>query len=384
MFLQTLSLLWGIWLGQLTMQGEKLPFNFELKEEQGKPVMIIHNATERIRCDEITFRNDSMIVRMPVFDSEFHLKVSENNLNGEWINYSKKDHPALPFNAEKGKDKRYYENENAAENISGRWETWFDVNDPDSSLAIGVFEQKGNIVTGTFLTETGDHRFIEGVVSGNKLKMSLFDGAHAWLYIATINNNKLDGIYYSGKSYQGPFHAKRNDKIKLRDPNTITKTEGNFNFSFPSVDNKIISLTDAAYRNKIVVVQIMGSWCPNCMDETAFLSDYYKKHKQEGVEIIGLAFERNPEFEIASTNVKRLIKRYNVEYPVLIAGVSGKENVMKQIPAIKDFISFPTTFFINRQGKVVKVYAGFSGPATGDEYQKYIREFDATIKALEE
>ncbi len=382
MFLQTISLLWGMWLGQLSMQEQQLPFNFELKEEQGKSVMIIHNASERIRCDELTFRNDSMFVRLPVFDSEFHLKVTTGHLSGEWTNYSKKDHPTLPFVAERGKEQRFYETEKATASVSGRWETWFDVNGPDSSLAIGLFEQKGNVLTGTYLTESGDHRFIEGVVTGNKVKMSLFDGAHAWLYIASLQDDKWEGIYYSGKSYQAPFRAKKNEKIQLRDPNAITKAEGTLSFSFPTVDSTLVSLTDTNYRNKVVVLQIMGSWCPNCMDETAFLSNYYKQHRNEGVEMIGLAFERNSEFPIAAANVKRLIKRYDVQYPVLIAGVSGKENVMKKLPALKDFFSFPTTVFIDRKGNVAKVYAGFSGPATGENYLNYQKEFEETLHNL--
>ena len=71
-----------------------------------------------------------------------------------------------------------------------------------------------------------------------------------------------------------------------------------------------------------------------------------------------------------------------MQYPLLIAGVVGKEEVMKKLQGVQNFSSYPTTIFINRKGNVEKVYSGFYGPATGDEYEKYKVEFEETVTKL--
>jgi len=373
---------WGIWLGQLLIPGQLLPFNFELVEEGNKPVMIIHNATERIRCDEISLVGDSMFIRMPFFDSEFRLKNDGRFLAGVWINHGRKDNPQIPFSAIHGVSYRFKTEVASKINITGKWETWFDTDTPDSSLAVGIFNQQGNIVTGTFLTETGDHRYIEGVMDGDSLRLSVFDGVHAWLYIAKADSKNLSGTFYSGNHYHAPFHANRNDSIKLRDANTITKTEGKIQFNFPDLDSVNVALKDSRFHQKVVILQIMGSWCPNCMDESILFNKIYEERKEEGLEIIGLAFEKSSDFNIARQNLKRMKNLLGISYPILIAGVTGKDNVMKALPFVKDFISFPTTIFLNRKGEAVKVHAGYSGPATGSSYEAYQADLKRTLDRL--
>jgi hypothetical protein len=176
-----IGLLMGMWLGQLFLPGQPLPFNFEFKEEKGNIVFVIHNAEERIVCDITDVRGDSIFIHPPYFDSEIKLHIEGDRLRGKWVNYSKKGNHEVVFVGYKGVTERFPDKGNTTLNITGKWETWFDVDSPDSSLAIGVFNQDGHHLTGTFLTETGDHRYLEGVIVGNKLKLSVFDGAHAWL-----------------------------------------------------------------------------------------------------------------------------------------------------------------------------------------------------------
>jgi hypothetical protein len=45
-----------------------------------------------------------------------------------------------------------------------------------------------------------------------------------------------------------------------------------FDFSFPDVYGRLVSLHDQRYKNKVVIVTIGGTWCPNCMDEASFLT----------------------------------------------------------------------------------------------------------------
>jgi thiol-disulfide isomerase/thioredoxin len=303
-------------------------------------------------------------------------------MSGVWINHGRKEKNIIPFSAIQGISYRFKASQKPKYNITGKWETWFDIDNRDSSIAIGQFEQNGSIVKGTFLTETGDHRFLQGIMDGDSLKLSVFDGVHAWLYLAKVNENTLTGMYYSGIHYQAPFNAKRNENVKLRDPSSITTVDAKFDFQLPDLDSSIVTLNDKKFKQKVIILQIMGSWCPNCMDESILFNQIYKERKNEGLEIIGLGFEKSSEYDIARNNLLRIKRRLNIEYPILVAGVSGAQNVMKTFPNIKNFISFPTSIFIDRSGNVVKVHAGYSGPATGAEYEIYQKDLKRTLDRL--
>jgi len=121
----------------------------------------------------------------------------------------------------------------------------------------------------------------------------------------------------------------------------------------------------------------MGSWCPNCMDETRFLSGFYKEYHDKGVEVIALAYERSTDFERSQASLDQLKKRFNITYPVLITGYTNdKKELLKSLPMLANFMGFPTTIIIDKKGNVRKIHTGFSGPGTGNYYAEFINEFE--------
>jgi thiol-disulfide isomerase/thioredoxin len=142
----------------------------------------------------------------------------------------------------------------------------------------------------------------------------------------------------------------------------------------------MISLSDERFRNKVVVIQIMGSWCPNCLDETNFLVPFYDRLNEKGFEVIGLSFEKTGDFQKAISLVNRLKQRLHVKYPLLIAG--DRQNISSALPMINRIMGYPTTLYIDRKGRVRKIHTGFSGPATGGEYDKFRDDFTAFIQKL--
>ena len=298
---QKQSLQQGQWRFTLQLNDSiELPFNAEAKE---KTIDII-NAGERISVDEINYSGDSVFIRMPVFDSEFRGKFSENEITGNYLNHARRNKNVIPFRADYGLGFRFIDRpQKTDKDFSGRWEVEFAGDDPETKTSVGEFKQDGNHITGTFLTLTGDYRYLEGNVMGNAFSLSCFDGSHAFLFTANLQpDGTLLGDYYSGQHWHDTWKAKRNEKIKLANPDSLTFLKPGYDrigFSFPDADSTIISLSDKKFQNKVIIIQIMGTWCPNCMDETAFLSPFYKKYKEKGVEIIGLDFERIDEFRIA-------------------------------------------------------------------------------------
>lgn len=374
----------GFWLGLLQLPGANLPFQFEFAYHDRRPAMIIKNAGERIVCDDISIAGDSIFITLPLYDSEFRLKATSEILSGVWINRGRKIPALIPFKAEKNKTDRFKRTNpvSGIKKLPEKWEFWFNASTPDSSLAIGLLKEENGVVTGTFLTESGDHRFVEGILDGDSLKLSVFDGTHAWLYLAAMNEHTLHGTFFSGNHHKAPFRGVVNDSIKLRDPASLTQAAGAISFRLPDPDSNFISLQDPRFKQKVILIQIMGTWCPNCMDESVFLDSIYNDRAEEGLEIIGLSFERTADFTVASRNIRKMKKRLGIRYPVLIAGVAQKDEVQKVIPAISNFFSYPTTLFIDRKGAIVKVSSGFSGPATGEFWLNYKRDFSRTLDRL--
>jgi len=258
----------------------------------------------------------------------------------------------------------------------------------DTTVAVGEFQQNGSTLTGTFLTSTGDYRFLEGTLADGKLFLSGFNGASAVLFTADIadSTNIINGKLYSGYSGMKNWTAVKDAKAMLPDAYSLTGLKPGIrkiNFSFPGLNGEQVSLSDERFRNKVIVVQFLGTWCPNCMDETAFLSPFYKKYREKGLEVIGLAYERTKDFDRSKKNLDHLKERFDVEYPLLITGyTNNKDEVMRSIPMLNDFRAFPTTILIGRKGEVRKVHTGFSGPGTGIHYEKYTKEFTKTIEEL--
>ncbi len=381
----------GMWRGALTTEtGVVIPFNFELKSNGSKKSITIINADERFDVDEITLKDDSVIIQMPIFDSEFRTVVtSENSLEGVWIKHLANKDAVMQFTAIPDTKWRIKDNAKADVNISGRFATTFTSTDnKDTTIAVGEFKQNGNNLKGTFLTTTGDYRYLEGVVDGKQLSLSCFDGSHAFLFTANVQPDKSlkNGKFYSGFSGIENFTAIKDDNARLPDAYSLTFLKPGFkkiDFSFPDLDGNKISLDDDRFKGKVTIVQLLGSWCPNCMDETAFLAPFYKKYNTKGVEIIGLAYERTTDFNKSKSNVERLKKRFDVDYPLLITGFTNdKEEVSKSLPMMSKFLAFPTAVIIDKKGNVRKIHTGFSGPGTGKYYDEFVNEFEKLINDL--
>lgn len=367
----------------------ELPFNFEVIYKKKKPAIIIRNGEEKILVDEIKIAGDSVFIKMPVFDTEFRCVMKGNDLEGVWINHYRKEKNILKFSAKYGETKRFdFVPGKSNPYFEGKWEVTFSPGSKDSSKAIGIFHhiEQTDYLTGTFLTETGDYRYLEGMKSGNKLYLSCFDGSHAFLFIGKLFEGSLiQGTFYSGLHWQESWFAVRNPDFKLKNPDEITIAKNPneaINLSFTGLDKKTVSLNDKRFLNKPLILQVMGSWCPNCMDESRYLSEVYESYKGQGLEIVALAFEKTTDFEKAKAQVLRMKERLKIKYTVLLTLQTGKEKASESLAFVNKISAFPTTIFLNKEHKVVKITTGFNGPATGNEYLSFKESTEALIRKL--
>ena len=373
------------WHASLNIGPETLPFQFELNRDADPFVRII-NGSERILAENVSISGDSIVIDIPVFLSEIRGKFdNDNQITGYWHNISRGADYKIPFFAEMGKKERF-EASYSDKNFAGNWEVDFSPGTDDHYKALGVFTQAGNKVEGTFLTETGDYRYLEGVATGDSLFLSCFDGAHAFLFKAGISEtNTLAGSFWSGKHWLEPWEASRNEEFALIHPDSLTYLNEGYEklaFSFPDLNGNMVSLSDEKFQDKVVIVQILGSWCPNCMDETAYLAELYDKYHEQGLEIVGLTFEKKHESEHARLAVEKLKSHFGAGYDFLMAGPASKKKAAEALPMLNHIVSFPTTVFMDRNGDITKIRTGFNGPGTGSVYEEYVSSTNAFVEML--
>jgi thiol-disulfide isomerase/thioredoxin len=374
----------GPWRAVLDLGNDKeLPFLLDFTEDR---LFVFHNAEEDIISEPVIIRGDSIIIEHPVFEGVMKGVFTHENISGSFIKPSL--NRVVPFQMTYGSNNRFEVSSKPNRDVSGNWETVFSPDsEEDRYISKGIFEQKGAVVTGTFRTTTGDYRFLEGTMDADTLRLSTFDAAHAFLFEAVATDSTLAGVFYSGNHFSEPFVAHRNENYELPNANALTfLKEGydTFGFSFPDTEGKLVSLEDARFQNKVVVVQIMGTWCPNCLDETKFYTEFYKTHKSDELEFVSLAFEYAPSKEKAVKAIERLKEKVGVPYPILLAqaGSSDKVKANDKLPMLNHILSYPTTIFIDKQGEVRKIHTGFNGPATGSKYTEFVAEFESFVASL--
>jgi peroxiredoxin len=387
-----LALQTGAWRAYLIRKdGVPVVFTMHVIEVNKKKQLIIKNAEEEIILTNLVIKKDAVNFSTPFFESDFKTQLEpDGSLKGTWIKGTADGKQYWPFYAYPNQPERFFTaDKKANNNISGRWAVTITRPNNTERPAIAEFTQKENYLTGTLLTPSGDARYLEGVVTGDSLLLSAFDGSHIYFFSARINNNQTisEGIFYSGFAGKEKWVAVKNDRAQLPDAgNTPQLKEGfeKLDFTFPDINGKQVSINDKRFKDKVVIIQIMGSWCPNCMDETAFLTDYYKKNKQRGIEIISLAYELSTDFKRSQITLRKFQQRFKVTYPMLVSGVSVSDSLKteKTIPQLTTIKVFPTTIFIGKDGKVKQFHTGFYGPGSGEHYTEFKKYFSDTVEAL--
>ena len=380
----------GPWRAWLDSPGGELPFQLVLgrDEETGGLTGTLVNGPEGIAVTSVGFEAGELTVEIEHYDSRIEARLTEaGRLDGRW---TKRSGPAtwaeLPFHATAGAAPRFRstEGEPAAGRLGGRWAVDFS---SSRDGAVAIFEEgPGHTVTGTFLTTTGDYRFLEGTFAGSTLQLSCFDGAHAFLFRAELDaDGKLEGDFWSRDSWHEAWTAVKDGGAQLPDAFTQTVWDERVSLAdlvFPDLDGRPRSLADRAFAGRAILVQVFGTWCPNCYDETEYLVELHRRYADRGLSIVGLAFELTGDFQRDARQVRAYQERHGIPYPILVAGTSDKGAATEALAALDRVRSYPTTIFLSGDGAVKAVHTGFSGPATGPAYDHLRTEFEGRIEEL--
>src|SRR3984885_5971777 len=378
----------GMYRAVLELPAGELPFGLDIEPEGAATVGYLVNGKERVRGEEVTVSGAHLEMRMPGYENRLVADAKGGRLLGEVVlSKSGGNQQHIRLHAQLGQAYRFFEKTAGdPKDVSGRWAVTFTGDDGKPEAAVGEFTQSGDAVGGTFLAETGDHRFLAGQMQGDELYPSTFDGAHAFLYKAKVDSDgALTGDFWVGTAHHEHWVGKRDPNAALPDAYSLTSMRAgakHFDFAFPDLDGHTVTSQDPAFRGKVLLVALAGSWCPNCHDEAAFLEPLYREYRGKGLEIVSLMFEHFGDFSHAAEATQRFRQHYGIEYTTLIAGISVKDEAAKKLPMLDRVYAFPTTLFIDRRGDVRKIHTGFSGPATGDHYTQFEHEVKATLDQL--
>ncbi len=369
----------GQWDATVVVNEIEIPFRFEIADNGERLQGTFFNGPLRITSTDGRFENDSLSLAFDQYASAIEATYSDGRLEGRYVRGTRR---AYPFAAQPASTAEPATAD--APSIAGVWTIPTESSKGERAWRF-IVRQSGAVVSGAILRVDGDTGNLTGAYRDGTFVMSHFSGARPLLLEVTLED---DGSLRLLQNRQRELTAVRSDSAaaaalpKPTDPSrhtTVADPDAPFRFSFPDLDGRIVTNEDPRFTGRVVVVNITGSWCPNCHDEAPFLAELYDTYRDLGLEMVGLAFEEADQLE-NPTRLRAFIEEYGLGYSFLLAGVP--DDLSEKIPQAVNLNAFPTTFILGRDGRVRGVHAGFPSPASGAFYSEARDELTTLIEAL--
>lgn len=342
-----------------------------------------YNGEEEVHTADSRIHGDSIEFRISPYPSWFRGVLKDSSLlTGVWTDEMRPAY-SMPFTARLQPTERP-EYPTMIGNSDG-FKVTFNPGSDNAYEAQGLFTRYTGPCTGTFLTETGDYRYLAGHRTLDKIQLYTFDGAHLFSFEADIASDSLiNGVFRSGKHYSSTWEAHADDFFRLRDPLDITyltdSTSEAFTFQARDKTGKDKTFGPQDFEQSLTIVQAFGSWCPNCLDENRFYKELHEQYADKGLQIIPVAFERGDDLAAITSQLTKQFDEIGIAYPYYLGGPDSKTHASEVFSAVNQIISFPTSIFVNSSGEVVRIHTGFYGPGTGKAYDDYVRETTSFIE----
>jgi peroxiredoxin len=377
----------GLWDAVVVSNDVEIPFRYEIAVNGRQAEGFFFEGDRRVGSSAGSYTNGTFRVEYDHLNTVLEGRLEGEELAGTYRNRRPNARP-IPFRA-----RRFAPVQTGMANppeVAGSWlmsRVASERTAPRDTRTWTLFlRQSGAEVTGSILRVDGDTGTLSGHWTDGKLVLSHFAGERPTRVEAALEADGTLAITLNGNAH---YIAARSAEARAKgipeppDPSRYTSVKDPtepFRFSFPDMEGKIVSNTDERFRGKVIVAAIGGSWCPNCHDEAPFLAELYEKYHSRGLEIVGISFENDADPAVARPRMQSFIRRYNIEYPMLLAGDTGEVNA--KLPQIVNFGAFPTSIYIGRDGRVRSVHAGFASAATGEEHERLKRELTETVERL--
>ena len=379
------------WAGTIDLAQGKLhvPFRMVLDLRSGKPAGYFLVADEKTPIPEITRQGDSLIFGFSEYGAEMRGMWNGARLNGTYIRHRTRGDTLLNFSAvpEVASNIRTEVRSSGAEFPSGKYQVFFEGDDRSQSATLATFWMEGETLHGTFIAPDGDYGLLAGNPSGGKVLLNRFTGWQAIAITLEQRSGMWTGNYFFHNDKPRGFTLSAQadiDSLPLPNRRTTMKNpEAGFTFEGLSISGETIRSSNDRFKGKPLIVDIMGTWCHNCLDSGPLLDELQKQYAKDGLQVIGISFEISDDVDLAKKNLQLFKERNGLTYTMLFCGSLEDENVNKRLRGqLNNFFAYPTTLFVGRDGKVQAIHSGFKGPGTGEEYQAQIREFHELAEKL--
>jgi peroxiredoxin len=370
----------GLWDATVVVNKVEIPFQFEVSGSGPDLKAAFFDGDLRVRSTSGMVEDGTVVFRFDQYGSRVEAAWSGDHLQGKYDRGTRG--AAYPFSARRAVPAPPVEG--TVPQIAGEWRIATTSNKGEKAFRFLV-RQTGAEVSAAILRVDGDTGTLSGGFKNGTFVLSHFSGARPLLLEVTP---AADGSLEILQNRQTKLVALRVEDRRAKelpeptDPRihtTVKDPSAPFTFRFPDLNGQLVSNTDARFQGKVVMISITGSWCPNCHDEAPFLTELYRKYRQNGLEIVGLAFEeadqlKNPE------RLRAFMKQFGIAYPMLLAG--EPDQVADKLPQAVNLNAVPTTFIIGRDGRVRAIHAGFAGRASADFHTKTKQQVTAEIERL--
>ncbi len=358
--------------------GDWLPFRMSISVQNNQEILHVRNASESITLEPVRESGDSVFYRFTDYNAEIALVGNGRERTGYWINYDSEKPVRRSLKTSLRKETLI--TSLPKNDIGGKWKV--EVKLPTRSYqAVFEFNQVGNKLYGTMRTRAGDYRYLEGEINGEEFYLSSFQGSMIFQLKGKVQDEKLTGKILSTTSNSTTFQAVLDESFELPDTRSITKLKNEQPFNLNLKDeNGVWQNFDSLTNNKVTIVSIFGTWCPNCVDEIDYFQELQEKFPE--VQIIAVAFETPAGESERQKRVRNFKQRKGISTTFLIGGKLGKESVANKFPMIDHTGIYPTSFLVDKSGKIREIYTGFNGPATGILFEKFKEEFEEYIHGL--
>ena len=370
----------GHWRAVLDLAGAPLPFGLRIERAGSGWRGQLCNATKCQRFSKVRVEGDSIVFENADYAATIKAALRGDSLIGYYHNVGSNGPRTIPFRAARG----LWPITRAPASLVGRWDaTYFQ--DLGTSPRVFEFRNGSAGIEGTLISSTSDYGPFSGTVSADSFAIGYFDGSFVYLITGKVHGDTLRGIFHAGLRTQTRWQAVRSTGAPhLKPPTELTSadTSAPFRFRFPDLRGRLVGNDDPRFKGKVVLVDIFGTWCPTCHEGTPELIRLYRRYRGRGLEMVGLAFEVSGDSAVDRPLVRRYRDKFRIPFPLLLAGRSDVEAIEAALPQLRGAGAFPTIIFLDRDGRVRRVHAGFHGLAAGAQHQRQVREFEEEIERL--
>ncbi len=370
----------GLWDGNVVANEVTVPFRFELSIQGATVSGAFFNGEQRVRSTGGSFDGNGLTLQFDHYASKLQAQWRDGELTG---NYGRAGQAPYAFRA------RPHVASAAppvakVPSIAGQWE--IAVKSPKGESAWRFFiRQSGAEVAASILRVDGDTGTLSGTYQGGKFVLSHFSGARPLLLEVTLTPAGSLSLLQNGKTQYTALksaQARAQGLPEPADPSRWTSVKDPtqpLRFSARTLDGQPVTEADPRFAGKVVLLNLMGSWCPNCHDEAPFLVELFHAYRSRGLQVVSISFEDAEQLQ-DPTRLRAFIKAYAIDYPVLLGGEPSEAST--QLPQAQNLNTWPATFFIGRDGLVRGSHAGFAGKATGAAHEQLKAEIRARVETM--